>query len=83
VGVEVPDTFESIGAVVPSSLTEGRAAHAIPTGDYAGLSSAHEAIARWCRAKGHSPSGTRWEVYGDWDKDPTKMQTAPYWMLDD
>jgi len=82
VGVEVPRTFESAGAVVPSSLPEGRAAHATHTGDYAGLAEAHDAIARWCRANGYSPSGTRCEVYGDWDQDPNEVQTYLYWLLE-
>ena len=82
VGVEVSRTFESAGAVVPSRLPEGRAAHTIHTGDYAGLGEAHNAIAGWCRTNGYTPSGTRWEVYGDWDQDPNKMQTALYWLLE-
>jgi effector-binding domain-containing protein len=81
VGVEVSGTFESAGAVVPSSLPTGRTAHTIHTGNYAGLRSAHEAIALWCRANDHIPSGTRWEIYGDWDQDPNKVQTAVYWLL--
>jgi len=82
VGVQVARTFEPAGAVVPSSLPRGRAAHTIHRGDYAGLGEAHDAIARWCRTNGHTPSGTRWEVYGDWDEDPANVQTDVYWLLE-
>ncbi|MDQ6713474.1 MAG: GyrI-like domain-containing protein [Candidatus Dormibacteraeota bacterium] len=81
VGVQVAQTFEPAGAVVPSSLPRGRAAQTIHRGNYAGLGEAHDAIARWCRANGHTPSGTRCEVYGDWDVDPANVQTAVYWLL--
>jgi effector-binding domain-containing protein len=82
VGVQVARTFPPAGAVVPSSLPRGLAAHTTHTGDYAGLGEAHDAIARWCRTNGHTPSGTRWEVYGDWAEDPANVQTAVYWLLE-
>jgi effector-binding domain-containing protein len=82
VGVQVTRTFEPIGAVVPSKLPHGQAAHTIHVGDYAGLGQAHDAIARWCRTNGHTPSGTRWEVYGDWEEDPAMLQTDVYSLLD-
>jgi effector-binding domain-containing protein len=82
VGVQVTRSFEPAGGVVPSNLPHGRAAHTIHVGDYAGLGEAHDAIARWCRTTGHIPSGTRWEVYGDWDEDAANLQTALYWLLE-
>jgi effector-binding domain-containing protein len=83
VGVEVSRTFEPKGAVVPSRLPEGRAAHTTHVGDYAGLGDAHDAVIQWCRTHGHTLTGTRWEVYGDWDPDPEKVQTDVYWLLED
>jgi effector-binding domain-containing protein len=82
VGVQVTRTFEPAGAVVPSNLPHGRAAHTIHIGAYGALGEAHDAIARWCRTNGHAPSGTRWEVYGDWEEDPAKLQTDVYWLLE-
>jgi effector-binding domain-containing protein len=82
VGVQVTRTFDPAGAVVPSNLPHGRAAHTTHVGDYSALGEAHDAIARWCRTNGHTPSGTRWEVYGDWEEDPAKLQTDVYWLLD-
>lgn len=82
VGVQVARTFEPAGAVVPSSLPLGRAAHTIHKGEYAGLGEAYDAIMRWSRANGHTLSRIRWEVYGDWDEDPANLQTAVYWLVD-
>jgi effector-binding domain-containing protein len=81
-GVQVTRTFEPAGGVVPSNLPHGRAARIIYVGDYPSLGEAHDAIARWCRTNGHIPSCTRWEVYGDWDEDPAKLQTAVPWLLE-
>jgi effector-binding domain-containing protein len=83
VGVEVSRPFDANGAVVPSQLPQGRAAHATHVGDYAGLGKAHDAVVEWCHLNGHSLSGTRWEVYGDWGPDPAKVQTDVYWQLND
>jgi hypothetical protein len=46
------------------------------------LGDAHDAIARWCRTNRHTPVGTRWEVYGDWDENPANVQTSVYWLLE-
>jgi hypothetical protein len=27
------------------------------------------------------PSGTNWEVYGDWDDDPARRRTDVYFLL--
>lgn len=83
VGVEVSRAFEADGAVVPSRLPEGRAAHAVHTGDYAGLAAAHDAVISWFRTSGHTMAGIRWEVYGDWDPDPDRVQTDVYWLVAD
>jgi effector-binding domain-containing protein len=82
VGVEVSHAFEAAGAVVPSRLPEGRAVRTTHTGDYARLGDAYDALAGWCTANGQGRGGTRWEIYGDWDEDPNKMQTTVYWLLD-
>jgi len=83
VGVEVSGTFDAAGAVVPSQLPAGRAAHTLHTGDYSGLAAAHDSVVSWFRTTGHTTAGTRWEVYGDWDPDPSKLRTDVYWLLED
>ena len=82
VGVQVARSFEAAGAVVPSTLPAGHAAHTVHWGDYAGLGDAHDSVLRWCRANGQATTGVRWEVYGDWDDDPSKVQTDVYWLLE-
>jgi effector-binding domain-containing protein len=82
VGVEVSRPFDSTPPVVSSALPEGRAAHTTHVGDYGHLGDAHNAVTQWCRANGHRTSGTRWEIYGDWDPDPGRMQTDIYWLLE-
>jgi effector-binding domain-containing protein len=81
VGVQVTRSFEPVGAVIPSALPAGRAAHAVHRGDYADLGGAHDSVLRWCRAHDEVTTGVRWEVYGDWDDDPSKVQTDVYWLL--
>jgi effector-binding domain-containing protein len=83
VGVVVSGAFEATGPVVPSHLPAGRAAHTTHIGDYSGLGRAYDAVAHWCRANDVTASRTRWEVYGDWDPDPAKVQTDVYWLLQD
>ena len=83
VGVEVSRTFEASGAVVSSQLPEGRATHTVHMGDYGGLAAAHDAVISWFGTAGHTMAGIRWEVYGDWDPDPSKVQTDVYWLLKD
>jgi effector-binding domain-containing protein len=83
VGVQVTRFFEAAGAVRPSVLPAGRAAHTVHWGDYAGLGDAHESVLSWCLANGQVTTSVRWEVYGDWDADPSKLQTDVYWLLQD
>jgi effector-binding domain-containing protein len=81
VGVQVSGSFEAAGAVVPSALPVGPAAHTVHWGDYARLGDAHDSVLSWCRANGQVTTGVRWEVYGDWDYDSSKVQTDVYWLL--
>ena len=56
--------------------------HTIHRGDYDGLGEAHEAVARCRMTNGHTPNGTRCEVYRDREEDPVNMQTDVYWLLE-
>lgn len=44
-------------------------------GPYDFLNAAHQAIRTWRAANGRPIAGCRWEIYGDWHDDPTKLQT--------
>lgn len=80
-GVEVPGGFTARGEVRRVDTPAGEVAAVTHFGDYAGLPGAHAALERWCAASARRPSGTRWEVYGDWDADPAKVRTDVYYLL--
>jgi len=45
------------------------------------LGGAHDAVQVWCRANNHPITGLSWEVYGDWEEDPQKLQTEVFYLL--
>jgi effector-binding domain-containing protein len=81
VGVELGQPCPLTGRVVASALPAGRAAITVHRGPYAGLSSAHRAVAGWCTAQGLRPAGPRWEIYGPHRDDPAELWTEVYWLL--
>jgi len=80
-GVEVHDGFTARGEVRRVDTPAGEAAAATHFGDYADLAGAYAALEKWCTASGRRPSGTSWEVYGDWEEDPAKRRTDVYFLL--
>jgi effector-binding domain-containing protein len=81
VGVQVAETFAPSGRVVPSALPAGRIASAIHRGPDDELDGAHRAIREWCAARGHKLTGTRWEIYGDWQENPEELETEVTYLL--
>jgi effector-binding domain-containing protein len=81
VGIQVTGTFTPAGRVVPSVLPAGPVAMAVHRGPYHGLDGAHRAVRHWCRSHGHQTTGVRWEIYGDWDEDPSRLETEIYYLL--
>jgi effector-binding domain-containing protein len=81
VGVQVVRAFEPSGAIVSSKLPRGRAAMALHRGPYEGLERAHKAVLNYCAKQGLRLTGTRWEIYGDWHTDPSRLETDIYWQL--
>jgi hypothetical protein len=77
-GVGVLESFAPVGDVVPMQVPTGMAAMTTLTGDYAGIRSAHQAVIDWCKAKGQQRTGVRWEIYGHWGDDPSKVETHIY-----
>lgn len=73
--------FTAIGVVEPRMTPDGRAAHTVHVGDYAGLRHAHAAIDAWCVAHGRTRAGPSWEVYGHWHDDPSQLRTDVYHLL--
>jgi effector-binding domain-containing protein len=83
IGVQVAGPFDRKGRVVPSATPAGQVATTVHRGSYAGLSVAHDAVHEWCRANGRRMVGSRWEVYGDWTDDESKLETEVFWLLED
>lgn len=81
VGVQVASRFEATDLVVCSATPGGRVATATHVGPYSELRRAHAAVRDWCAQNGHAVSGIQWEVYGDWNDDPTKLRTDVLWLL--
>ena len=81
VGVLVTRTFEPEGRVVPSVLPAGKVVRTIHRGDYDGLAGAHEAVRQWCDDNDTPVTGVRYEIYGDWFDDVSKVETEVAWFV--
>lgn len=81
-GVGVTAPFVAIGNVEPTSLPAGEVATTTHWGNYAGLGDAHHAVIDWCRSQGWRLAGPRWEVYGHWTDDITRVRTDVFYLLD-
>lgn len=80
-GVEVVTTFAERGAVRRVVTPAGEVAVAAHYGEYSAMAGAYAAIEQWCTANGREPAGVSWEVYGDWDDDPSRRRTDIYFLL--
>jgi len=80
-GVEVIREFARSGEVRPVRTPSGEAAVVRHLGHYDGLAQAHAAIHAWARESGRALAGTSWEIYGDWNDDPTKLETRVMYLL--
>ena len=80
-GVGVKTPFVAVGNVEPTSLPVGEVATTTHWGSYAQLGAAHHAVVEWCRANGRQLAGPRWEVYGHWVDDETKLRTDVFYLL--
>jgi effector-binding domain-containing protein len=80
-GVEVTREFAGSGEVRPVRTPGGEAAVVRHVGPYDRLAEAHRAIHEWVRESGRAPAGTSWEIYGDWNEDPAKLETWVMYLL--
>jgi effector-binding domain-containing protein len=80
-GVEVTREFTPSGEVRPVRTPAGEAAVARHIGPYDRLSEAHGAIHAWAKESGRSLARTSWEIYGDWNEDPAKIETVVMYLL--
>jgi effector-binding domain-containing protein len=80
-GVQVDRAFDGNGDIVCSQTPAGMVATATHVGPYDRLGTTHEAVQQWCRDNGYATAATNWEVYGDWDDDPAKLETVVFQLL--
>jgi effector-binding domain-containing protein len=82
VGVQVTGSFEPAGDVVASALPGGLVATATHAGPVADIGGTHHAVRAWSKASGYTPTGTRWEVYGDPDPATGHFAVDVFWALE-
>lgn len=80
-GVVVSRAFEPVGEVVTSALPAGRAARFLLVGPFDGLSGAWQTLFGWCAKENLKPAGINWEIYGDFNSDPTQQETWVHALL--
>jgi effector-binding domain-containing protein len=80
-GVETPARFEPIGEVVYSETPSGLAVSTAHIGPYQQLGMSHNAVIEWSRQNGRRLTGTCWEIYGDWNEDPSKLRTDIFHLV--
>ena len=81
VGVQVTESFEASGRVVPSTLPAGEAAVTVHEGTPSKIGAAHDAVLAWCSAQRRKVTGVRWEIYGDPDPRTGHFDVVVYWQL--
>jgi effector-binding domain-containing protein len=80
-GVEVSQVFAAGGEVFCTTTPAGQAAFTTHQGPYAGLRAGHEAVRAWMAANGRQDGGWSWELYGDWNDDPKRLETEILYLL--
>jgi hypothetical protein len=80
-GVEVTRSFIRVGNVFATETPAGEVARAVHVGSYARLGETHNAIHAWAAANHRAFGGKSWEVYGDWNVDPAKLETTVAYLL--
>jgi effector-binding domain-containing protein len=80
-GIVVSRVFEPIGEVVPSALPAGRTVHFLLVGSYEGLPGAWQTLFAWSAKEGHKLADINWQIYGDWNDDPARLETSLHALL--
>ena len=81
-GVGVTAPFVAVGSVQPTLLPVGEVATATHWGSYEELGAVHHAIIAWCTQQRRRLAGVRWEVYGHWTEDETRLRTDVFYLLE-
>jgi effector-binding domain-containing protein len=80
-GVQVSRPFEADGDVRCVMTPAGEVASAVHVGAYDGLKKAHDALQAWIAANERQVGDWSWEIYGNWNDDPLKLQTEVVYLL--
>lgn len=78
VGVLLDAPVALAGELVAGETPGGRAITAVHCGPYERIGETYDAISAWAETQGVRLGGTFWEVYGDWNEDPAKLETQVY-----
>jgi len=80
-GVEVVREFSPSGEVKTVNTPAGEVAAVMHLGPYDRLGQTHDAIHAWAAANNRVFAGKSWEIYGDWNDDPAKLETTVMYLL--
>ena len=80
-GVEVPEGVEAPEGFVIDETPSGKAATFHQYGDYSKLIDTNLTIRQWCKQQDLKVDNISWDLYGDWDEDPTKVRTDVFYHL--
>jgi effector-binding domain-containing protein len=59
----------------------GEVATAVHVGPYDRLGDTHAALRDWANRNRRTFAGKSWEIYGDWNDDPGKLETTVVYLL--
>jgi effector-binding domain-containing protein len=80
-GVEVTRWFEGSGEVSATETPGGDVVAATHIGPYERLGETHANLQEWVGRSRRTLAGKSWEVYGDWNEDPAKLETTVVYLL--
>ena len=85
VGVEALEPFDEGDDLVRSATPAGLTVRSTHFGPYRELGKTHEAIQRWCAARGHALAGPSWEIYAhwapEWNEQPALIRTDVFYQV--
>lgn len=80
-GVQVSRLFDPDGPVRCVQTPAGEVASTVHIGPYDRLAGAHDAIHAWCARHDRKIGAASWEIYGDWNADPARLETTIKYLL--
>ena len=80
-GVQVARPFGREGNVQCIETPTGEVARTVHVAPYDRLGDAHNAIHAWCAANNRKIAQASWEIYGDWNDNPSLLETTIKYLL--